>query len=71
MKVIYDPQTDTLSLILKEGAVVESDEVEEGIILDYDKNGKVISIEMLDASENVAEPMGVSYQLKEMKRVAG
>ena len=37
MKVIYDKETDTLSIILREGKVVETDEVRERLILDYDR----------------------------------
>jgi len=36
MKVIYDRDADTLSLILKDAPIEESDEVKEGIILDFD-----------------------------------
>ena len=67
MKVIYDPDTDTLSIILREESVAESDELREGLIVDYDSNGKIISLELLDASENVSEPRGVIYEFKEMK----
>jgi len=36
VKVIYDKQTDTLSIILRPGKVAESDEPRTGLILDYD-----------------------------------
>ena len=67
MKVIYDPETDILSLILRESPVKESDELREGIIIDYGEDGKIVSIELFDASENVTEPRGVLYELKEDK----
>jgi len=67
MKVIYDPETDTLNLIFKEETIAESDELGEGIIVDYDRQGKIVSIEILDASEHVAEPKGILYELKETK----
>lgn len=65
MKVIYDPQTDTLSVILRDAPIRESDELREGVIIDYGEDGKIVSIELLDASENVASPQGISYELKE------
>jgi uncharacterized protein YuzE len=64
MKVIFDPETDTLSLILRKDKIAESDEVREGIIIDYSKDGKIVSIEILDASEQVSEPQGILYELK-------
>ena len=35
MKIIYDKETDTLSIILRAGKVAESDEVREGLIFDF------------------------------------
>lgn len=56
MKISYDPRTDTLSVILKEGfPVAESDEDKPGTILDYDGDGDLISLEILDASRRVTE----------------
>ena len=63
MKVIYDKETDTLSIILRAGAVAESDEAREGLILDYDKAGRLVSIELLDASEQVRQPRSVEFAL--------
>ena len=37
MKVIYGPETDILSLILRDKAIKESDEIREGIIIDMVK----------------------------------
>jgi len=64
MKAIYDPETDTLMLILREDPVAESDEIREGIIIDYDRKGRVVSIEMLNASEHIAEPLGFVYEVR-------
>jgi uncharacterized protein YuzE len=63
MKVIYDKETDTLSIILRSGKVAESDEARPGLILDYDKSGKLLSIELLDASEQVQGPQSVEFAL--------
>jgi len=67
MKVIFDSETDTLSIIHREDKIFESDEIKEGLIFDYGKDGKLISIEILDASEQVAEPQGIMYELKQFK----
>jgi len=63
MKVIYDKDTDTLSIILRAGKVVESDEPQDGLIIDYDKSGRLLSIELLDASEQVRQPHLVEFAL--------
>jgi uncharacterized protein YuzE len=63
VKVIYDKDTDTLSIILREGKVADSDEPREGLILDYDKKGRLLSIELLDASEQVNQPQTVELAL--------
>jgi uncharacterized protein YuzE len=63
MKITYDSRTDTLTVILKEGvAVAESNEDKPGVILDYDQNGDLISLEMLDASRRVSEAQRVEFQ---------
>ncbi len=67
MKLIYDPQTDILTIILREAPVKESDEIKEGIIVDYDAEDKVVSIEMLDASSIVSEPQKLMYEIKGTK----
>ncbi|MGD0092655.1 MAG: DUF2283 domain-containing protein [Planctomycetota bacterium] len=63
MKIIYDRETDTLSIILRAGRVCESDEVREGLILDYDCGGHLVSLELLDASEQVKAPHAVEFAL--------
>ncbi len=64
MKVIYDPRTDTLSAIFKEGApVAESDEDKPGVILDYDAEGNLVSLEILDASTRVSETRKIEFQM--------
>jgi uncharacterized protein YuzE len=63
MKVRYDQKTDTLTMLLREDvAVAESDEGKPGVILDYDENGNLISIEVLDASQRVTEARKVDFQ---------
>ena len=66
MKVAYDPKTDTLTVILKDNTpVAESDEDKPGVILDYDKEGNLISLEILDASKRVTEARKIEYQTTE------
>ena len=63
MKVTYDRQTDTLTVIFTENPVAESDEDKPGIILDYDESGNLVSLEILDASHRVEIPTRIEYQV--------
>jgi uncharacterized protein YuzE len=63
MKVIYDKETDTLSIILRAGKVAESDEVRTGLVFDYDKRGRLLSLEVLDASNQVKQPGAIEFAL--------
>jgi uncharacterized protein YuzE len=63
MKVTYDRQTDTLTVIFTETTVAESDEDKPGVILDYDKSGNLVSLEILDASHRVMSPTRIEYQI--------
>lgn len=65
MKVIYDRETDTLSIVLRPGKVAESDEAREGLILDYDRGGKLLALEILDASEQIKDLQSVEFALAE------
>ena len=60
MKVSYDGKTDTLTVIFRDAPVAESDEDKPGVILDYDGDGNIVSIEVLDASKRVEEPRSVT-----------
>ncbi len=63
MKVVYDRDLDTLTIIFAEASVAESDEDKPGVILDYDKNGNLVSLEILDASKRVNFPSKIEYQV--------
>jgi len=67
MKLIYDPETDTLTLILREMTIEESDEIMEGLIIDYGKDNKIVSIEILDVSDTISEPQTFMYEVKGQK----
>ncbi|MBV8511712.1 MAG: DUF2283 domain-containing protein [Xanthobacteraceae bacterium] len=63
MKATYDAETDTLSIVLRPDVnVAESDEDKPGIILDYDAQGNLISLEILDASKRVTEARRMEFE---------
>ncbi|MBA4158332.1 MAG: DUF2283 domain-containing protein [Gemmatimonadetes bacterium] len=61
MKVIYDPEVDVLRIVLNSTPIAESDEDKPGIILDYDGDGNVVGLEILNASTRVENPRSVEY----------
>jgi uncharacterized protein YuzE len=63
VKVIYDRETDTLTVIFAETPVAESDEDKPGVILDYDASGNLVALEILDASRRVTSPSRIEYQV--------
>ena len=66
MKVTYDQQTDTLSVIFRnDAAITESDEDKPGVILDYDAQGNLVSLEILDASKRVTETRKIEFETAE------
>jgi uncharacterized protein YuzE len=53
MKLKVDKENDILYLRLDEGDIIESEEVQPGVILDFDKNNRVVGIEILVLSTRV------------------
>ena len=54
MKTLYDPDVDALYVRFADTPVIESEEVSAGVVLDYDAEGRIVAIELLDASKQVA-----------------
>lgn len=53
MKLKIDKESDALYFRLDEAAIVDSEEVQPGVILDFDKENRVIGIEILGISSRV------------------
>ena len=51
MKISYDKATDSLYIHLADRASVDSDEVNDGVVLDFDANGALVGIDVQHASE--------------------
>ena len=50
MKVKFDKGTDALYFSLNEKCIFESEEIQPGVILDYDQNNQVVGVEFLQVS---------------------
>ncbi len=63
MNVTYDPRTDTLSIVLTPADVAESNEDKPGVTLDYDVEGNLIGLKILDASKKVPDVTNVNLKI--------
>jgi len=55
MKLHIDKEADALYLRLDDSAIVESEEVAPGIVLDYNESNQVVGVEMLHLSKRSAD----------------
>jgi len=53
MKMSYYPETDSLYIDLVDRSSVESREVSEGVVLDYDADGNLVGIHIDNASKKL------------------
>ncbi len=51
MRIRYSKEADALYIRLKEIKIEDSDEVSQDLIIDYDIDGNVVGIEILEASK--------------------
>ena len=63
MKIRYDTQVDVLVISLREGDFAESDEVSPGVIVDYDRDGLPLAIEILNAQRMLAPDGTLTMEL--------
>ena len=66
MKIYYDDGTDMLYLLFDEREQqVENKRLTEDIVLDIGESGKIVGIEILDASKNVSlqHLLPIQYQI--------
>jgi uncharacterized protein YuzE len=61
MKVTYDPDVNVLRILFRDVPIEESDEDKPGVIIDYDKDGNIVGLEVLNASQRVENPRVVDY----------
>lgn len=63
MKITYDPEVDVMRIIFNNSPIEESDEEKPGFIVDYDRDGNVVGLEILDASKRMDNPRSVEYSI--------
>jgi len=63
MQIKYSPDADVLLVKLREGKLVDSVDIGEGLIAHYAEDGSVLEIEILDASK-VVELKNFNFSLE-------
>ena len=56
MKIEYDQEVDALYIRVQEKHVARTQEVADGVNIDFDEEGKFIGLEILDATERYPRP---------------
>ena len=64
MRIKVDKENDSLYFRLDESRIVESEEVQPGVILDYDENDQVVGVEFLNVSSRVSKEELSSIQFQ-------
>jgi len=55
MKMRYDPEVDALSIVFRD-TTVTTQELAEGIAAEYDGQGRLVGLEILDAAKRLGDP---------------
>jgi YD repeat-containing protein len=63
MRITYDEEVDVVRIEFRNAVIAETDEDRPGILLDYDAEGNVVSIEILEASRRMENPRACEYAL--------
>jgi len=63
MKVFYDPEVDIVRILFSNVPIVESDEDKPGVIIDYDADGNIVGMEILDASKKMEKPGSIEFEI--------
>lgn len=63
MKGTYSADEAVLHILFSDAPIAESSEEKPGVIFDYDAEGQVVSIEILNASQHVLTPRAIEYEL--------
>jgi uncharacterized protein YuzE len=65
MRVHFDERADALYIRLDESEILDSEEVQPGVVLDYDARGQVVGVEILRVRERVplADLKSIQFQV--------
>jgi len=68
MKIKYDKKVDALYISLAKGKYSDSVKVSENVMVDKDKDGNVLGIEVLDATQNIPafDPKNIKFNYQSL-----
>ena len=67
MKIKFDKESDTLTIIFRQERIRESDEIRPNVIADFGYDGKLVRLEILDAQSVVENTQEFLYAFEEAK----
>jgi uncharacterized protein YuzE len=65
VKLTYDAQADALYVRFSDQKITESEETRPGMVIDFDKDGHIVAIELLDAKAQLAPQAIAALQAAE------
>lgn len=70
LKVYYDKETDVQYMGVRDGPVHDSEELDDDLRVQYDKKGRIVGIEVLDARRNLGKVMAqeIAQRVKAVTR---
>ena len=73
MRIDYDREVDALYILLRDVKPSDSKDIEEGVTVDLDKQGHIVGIEILDASEKLGMEslLNVSIENMPLEKIRG
>ena len=64
MRVIYNKETDSLVITLRDDRIKESDEVRPGVIADFGYDGGIVRFEIMQASRVVGNTEEMQFEIE-------
>ena len=55
MKILYDNETDSIYVKFSDDVILESEEVKQDVVVDYNSNDEIVSVEVLNVKSNPHE----------------
>ena len=65
MRAIYNKETDSLGITLRDDRIKESDEVRPGVIADFGYDGGIVRFEIMQASRVVGNTEEMQFEISE------